>query len=169
MDHYTELEARKCPPDLSQDCGIARGCKLVLGTELGRGTLVQEGLFVWAPMEPRREFAAANLQAESYLEREHNARWAALAVAADRSNRKRKRSKITDPLAAISTFPQRMCTAFPHPAPVMVRSAKLRNSASWSFIIFEAASFCEDGPHLVAALGALESASRWASTNVSAA
>jgi hypothetical protein len=32
-------------------------------------------------MERRSEFAAANLQAESYLEREHNARWAGLAVA----------------------------------------------------------------------------------------
>jgi len=31
-------------------------------------------------MERRREFAAANLQAESYLEREHNARWAALSA-----------------------------------------------------------------------------------------
>ncbi len=75
------LEARKCPPDLSQDRGIARRCKLFLGTELGRGALVQEAPFVWPPMERRREFAAANLQAESYLEREHNARWAALAVA----------------------------------------------------------------------------------------
>ena len=34
-----------------------------------------------APHGTRREFAAANLQAESYLEREHNARWAALGVA----------------------------------------------------------------------------------------
>src|SRR6266567_4103986 len=40
------------PPHWSQDCGIARRCKLVLGTELGRGTLVQEDLFVWPPMEP---------------------------------------------------------------------------------------------------------------------
>jgi hypothetical protein len=32
-------------------------------------------------MERCGEFAAANLQAESYLEREHNARWAALGVA----------------------------------------------------------------------------------------
>ena len=32
-------------------------------------------------MERRSEFAAANLQAESYLEREHNARWAVLGVA----------------------------------------------------------------------------------------
>jgi len=32
-------------------------------------------------MERRRESAAANLQAESYPEREHNARWAALGVA----------------------------------------------------------------------------------------
>ncbi len=32
-------------------------------------------------MERRRESAAPNLQAESYLEREHNARWAALGVA----------------------------------------------------------------------------------------
>jgi hypothetical protein len=31
-------------------------------------------------MERRREFAAANLQAESYVERKHNARWAALGV-----------------------------------------------------------------------------------------
>jgi hypothetical protein len=32
-------------------------------------------------MERRGEFAAANLQAESYIEREHNARLAALRVA----------------------------------------------------------------------------------------
>src|SRR5438445_5304994 len=32
-------------------------------------------------MERRGEFAAASLQTESYLEREHNARWAALGVA----------------------------------------------------------------------------------------
>ncbi len=76
-----ELEARNVPPDLSQDCGIARRCKLFLGTELGRGALVLEDPFVWPSMERRREFAAANLQAESYLEREHNARWAALGVA----------------------------------------------------------------------------------------
>ncbi len=69
------------PPDWLQDCGIARRCKLFLGTELGRGSLVQEDPFVWPPMERRREFAAAYLQAESYLEREHNARWAALGVA----------------------------------------------------------------------------------------
>ncbi len=43
--------------------------------------MVQEGLFAGPPMERRREFAAANLQAESYLEREHNARWTALGVA----------------------------------------------------------------------------------------
>src|SRR5713101_9622955 len=65
----------------SQDCGIARRCKLSLGAESERGTPVQEGLLVGPPMERRREFAAANLQAESYLEREHNARWAALGVA----------------------------------------------------------------------------------------
>ena len=68
-----ELEARNVPPDLSQHCGIARRCKLFLGTELGRGAKVQGYLFVWPPMERRREFAAANLQAESYLEREHSA------------------------------------------------------------------------------------------------
>jgi hypothetical protein len=76
-----ELDARNVPPDLSQDCGIARRCKLVLGTELERGALVQEDPFVWPPIERHGEFAAANLQAESYLEREHNARWAALSVA----------------------------------------------------------------------------------------
>jgi hypothetical protein len=69
------------PPHWSKDCGIAGRCKLFLGTELERGALVQEDPFVWPPMERRREFAAANLQAESYLEREHNARWAALRVA----------------------------------------------------------------------------------------
>jgi len=42
---------------------------------------VLDYLFVWPPMERRSEFAAANLQAESYLEREHKARWAALRVA----------------------------------------------------------------------------------------
>ena len=64
----------------SKDCGVARRCKLFIGTELERGTLVLEGLFVWPPLERRRELAAANLQG-SYLEREHNARWAALGVA----------------------------------------------------------------------------------------
>ncbi len=43
--------------------------------------MVLDRLFVWPTIERRREFAAANLQAESYLEREHNARWAALGVA----------------------------------------------------------------------------------------
>ena len=62
-----ELEARNVPPDLSQDCGIARRCKLFLGTELERGALVQEDPFLWPPMERRGEFAPANLQAESYL------------------------------------------------------------------------------------------------------
>ena len=49
-----ELEARNVPPDLSQDCGIARRCKLFLGTELGRGALVLEDPFVWPPMERRK-------------------------------------------------------------------------------------------------------------------
>jgi hypothetical protein len=62
-----ELEARNVPPDLSQDCGIARRCKLFLGTELERGALVQEDPFLWPPMERRGEFEPANLQAESYL------------------------------------------------------------------------------------------------------
>jgi hypothetical protein len=48
-----ELEARNVPPDLSQDCGIARRCKLFLGTELERGALVQEDPFVWPPIERR--------------------------------------------------------------------------------------------------------------------
>ena len=64
-----------------KDRGIARRCKLYLGVELDRGAMVQEDLFVGPPMERRGEFAEANLQAESYLEREHNARWAALSVA----------------------------------------------------------------------------------------
>jgi len=43
--------------------------------------MVQEDLFGWPPIERRGECAAANLQAESYLEREHNAQWAVLGVA----------------------------------------------------------------------------------------
>ena len=43
--------------------------------------MVQEDLFVGPPVDRRREFAAANLQAESNLERQHNARWTALGVA----------------------------------------------------------------------------------------
>jgi hypothetical protein len=42
---------------------------------------VQEDLSVGPPVERRREFTAANLQAESYLECERNARWAALSIA----------------------------------------------------------------------------------------
>jgi hypothetical protein len=64
-----------------KDCGIARRCKLFSGTEFERGAMVLEDPLVWPPLEHRREFAAANLKAESYLEREHNARWAALGVA----------------------------------------------------------------------------------------
>ncbi len=72
--------AQMSPTHWCKDCGIARRCKLFLGTESERGALVQEDPFVWPPMECRREFAAANLQAESYLEREHNVRWAAVGV-----------------------------------------------------------------------------------------
>jgi hypothetical protein len=57
------------------------GRKLFLGAEFERGALVQEDLFVRPPMEGRRELAAANLQTESYLEREHNARRTAPGVA----------------------------------------------------------------------------------------
>jgi hypothetical protein len=57
------------------------GCELFLGTESERGAMVQEDLFVGPPMQGCREFAAANLQAESYLEREHNARRTAPGVA----------------------------------------------------------------------------------------
>jgi hypothetical protein len=57
------------------------GCKLFLGAEFERGAMVQEDLFVGPPMQRRREFAAANLQTESYLEREHNARRTAPGVA----------------------------------------------------------------------------------------
>jgi len=81
MDHYMELEASNVPRIDPKDCGITRSCKLVLGTEFERGAIVQEYLCVGPPMERRREFAAANLQAESYLELEHNARWTALGVA----------------------------------------------------------------------------------------
>jgi hypothetical protein len=57
------------------------GRKLFLGAEFERGALVQDDLFVGPPMERSREFAAANLQAESYVEREHNARRTAPGVA----------------------------------------------------------------------------------------
>jgi len=80
MEHYAELDARNVPPDWSQDCGIARRCKLFLGAELGRAWWYWTLPVRLAAMERRREFAAANLQAESYLEREHNAWWAALGV-----------------------------------------------------------------------------------------
>jgi hypothetical protein len=46
-----ELEARNVPPDLSQDCGIARRCKLFLGAELEQGAMVLEDPFLWPPME----------------------------------------------------------------------------------------------------------------------
>ena len=46
-----------------KDCGIARRCKLVLGTEFERGAMVLEDPFVWPPL------------------REHNARWAAFGIA----------------------------------------------------------------------------------------
>ena len=56
-----ELEASNVPHIGPKDCGIARRCKLFLGTELEQGALVQEDLFVWPTIERRREFAAANL------------------------------------------------------------------------------------------------------------
>ena len=44
-------------------CRIARRRKLFLGAEFERGAKVQANLFAGPPMERRREFAAANLQA----------------------------------------------------------------------------------------------------------
>jgi len=79
-----KLQAPNVPPPLhwsQKDRGIARPRKLISGADFERGARVQEGLFVGPPMECRREFAAANLQAESYVERKHNARWDALGVA----------------------------------------------------------------------------------------
>jgi hypothetical protein len=72
-----------CRPRIGwfEDGGIARRRKLVLGTEFERRAMGQEDLFVGPPIENCGEFAAASLQVESYLEREHNARWAALSVA----------------------------------------------------------------------------------------
>jgi hypothetical protein len=51
------------------------GRKLVLRAEFERGALVQDDLFVGPPMERRREFAAANLQTESYVERATDCAW----------------------------------------------------------------------------------------------
>jgi hypothetical protein len=77
-----KLHAREVlPPRVGpQDCGFARRRKLILGSELERAVRVQEDLLVGAPMERRTEFAAANLQAESYLER-RTVGWVALGVA----------------------------------------------------------------------------------------
>jgi hypothetical protein len=55
-----ELEASNVPRIGPKDCGITRRCKLFLGTELERGTMVLEDPFVWPLMERLREFAAAN-------------------------------------------------------------------------------------------------------------
>jgi hypothetical protein len=49
-----ELEARNVPADLSQHCGIARRCKLFLGTELERGAMVLEAPFVWPSWNAQR-------------------------------------------------------------------------------------------------------------------
>jgi hypothetical protein len=46
-----ELEARNVPHIGPKDCGIARRCKLFLGTEFERGAIVLEYPFVWPPME----------------------------------------------------------------------------------------------------------------------
>ena len=74
-----ELEARNAPPALFP--GLRNCTTLYTGLRNGirTGVMVLDCLFVWPPMERRGEFAAANLQAESYLEREHNARWLRLA------------------------------------------------------------------------------------------
>lgn len=73
MGHLHRAGSAQMSPRIwCKDCGIARRCKLLLGTELERGTIVLEDPFLWPPMERRGEFAPANLQAESYLEREHN-------------------------------------------------------------------------------------------------
>ncbi len=65
MEHYRELEARNVPPDWSQDCGIARSCKLFLGRELERGVSVQADLFVWPPWNaaesPQRQTSKLSL------------------------------------------------------------------------------------------------------------
>jgi len=37
-----------------KDCGIARRCKLVLGTEFEREAMVLEDPFVWPPLECQR-------------------------------------------------------------------------------------------------------------------
>ncbi len=56
-----ELEASNVPHIGPKDCGIARRCKLFLGTEFERGAIVLEYPFVWPHMECPREFGVANL------------------------------------------------------------------------------------------------------------
>ena len=60
-----ELKVRNVPCIGPKDCRIARRCKVFLGTEFGRWAMVQEDLFGWPPMERKRDFEAANMQAES--------------------------------------------------------------------------------------------------------
>ena len=76
------LEARNVPLHWigAKDYGMARRCILFQGTEFERGAMVLEDPFVWPHLEFPREFAAAKLNAGSYVEREHNARWAAFGV-----------------------------------------------------------------------------------------
>jgi hypothetical protein len=63
MERYMERSWTPAmfPRICQQDCGIARRCKLLLGTELGRCAMVLEDPPVWPTVERRREFAAANL------------------------------------------------------------------------------------------------------------
>ena len=84
--------AQMSPTHWCKDCGIARRCKLFLGAELERGARVPEGPVRLAVMERRGEFAAAGLQTQSYLEREHNVRRAVLGVALVSSKRRGPRS-----------------------------------------------------------------------------
>jgi len=69
------------PPHWSKDCGIARSCKLFLGTDLERGAPVLEAPVVWplwnAAENPQRQVCKQSLN----LERGHNARCAVLGAA----------------------------------------------------------------------------------------
>jgi len=103
---FTELHMKRqaqnvLPPPVLHGHRITEfndGRKLFLGAEFERGALGQEDLFVRPPKEGRGELAAANLQAESYLERAQRATdWAWR-----RARNKGQRIDITSCSAALS-------------------------------------------------------------------
>lgn len=84
MDHYIGLEASNVPRIGLKDCGITRRRILLLGAELERGAMVQEGLSVEdlsvGTLGERRRKSRRQAYKLSLTWSERNARWAALSV-----------------------------------------------------------------------------------------